>query len=168
MSSDPLTPVLQESSLHSLLMCVSKVLSREGFGDVQILDRRSSKQKSRFGGHEIMCETTLGIYPVKVVVKVILDDVRTRMVDELAGTVMRSNADLGIIVTPFKVSRATREAQGVYRPVRLEFIDGERLSELMRCSGIGIRSKGSVDYAFFAELEAVSKRLLTFIRREAQ
>lgn len=164
--TDALPPVLQECSLHSLLICVSRTLTRSGFGDVQILDRRRSKQKSRFGGHELMCETTLGSYPVKVVVKVIKDDVRTRMVDELAGTVMRTNADLGLLVTPFNVSERVRAAQGAYRPLRLEFIDGNRLAELMRCSGVGVRSKGSVDYAFFSELEDVSERLLAFLGKE--
>jgi restriction endonuclease Mrr len=158
--------MLQVCSLHEILICVSKALSRSGFGDVQILDRRSSKQKSRFGGHELMCETTLGLYPVKIVVKVILDDVRTRMVDEMAGTVLRTKADLGLLITPFNVSEKVRAAQDAYRPLHLEFIDGKRLAELMRCSGVGVRSKGSVDYAFFSELEEVSERLLAFLRRE--
>jgi len=166
MNRDPLPPMLQTCSLHSLLICVSKVLTRSGFGDVQILDRRSSKQKSRFGGHELMCETTLGIYPLKIVVKVIQDDVRTRMVDELAGTVMRTRADMGLLITPFNVSERIINAQDAHRPLHLEFIDGNRLARLMRCSGVGVRPKGEVDYAFFTELDEVADRLFEFIRKE--
>jgi restriction endonuclease Mrr len=152
--------------LHGLLLCVSKALSRSGFGDVQILDRRSSKQKSRFGGHELMCSAMLGLCPLKVVVKVILDDVRTRMVDEMAGTIMRTKADLGLLVTPFNVSAKVRSAQEAHRPLHLEYIDGTRLAELLRSSRVGVRQKGSVDYAFFAELEEVAYRLITFLRKE--
>ncbi|MGV3615279.1 MAG: restriction endonuclease [Fimbriimonas sp.] len=166
MTADPLVPALEGASLHSLLMCVSKALTRSGFGDVEIQDRRSSRQKSRHGGHELTCLSSVGGYPLKVVVKVVRDDVRTRMVDELAGTVLRTQADLGLLVTPFNVSPKARAAQARYRPVRLELVDGKRLADFMRCSGIGVRPKGSVDYAFFAELEAVSGRMLAFLREE--
>ena len=166
MPADPLVPALRSASLHSLLMCVSKALTRAGFGDVEILDRRSSRQKSRHGGHELSCLAKVGGYPLKVVVKVVRDDVRTRMSDELVGTVLRTRADLGLLVTPFEVSPKAREAQGRYGPVRLEFVDGEALADLMRCSGVGVRPKGGVDYAFFAGLEEVSGRLLAFLAKE--
>lgn len=168
MNRDPLEGALQGCSLHALLMCVSKALARSGFGDVQILDRRSSRQKSRYGGHEILCESALGTYPLRVAVKVVRDTARTRMGDELAGTVLRTGADMGLLVTPFNVSPKLRQAQGSYKPARIETLDGGGLARLMRCSGVGVRPNGDVDYAFFAELEQVSRRLLDFIGREAR
>jgi len=165
--TDPLTLALRECSLHSLLMLTSKVLTRAGFGDVEILDRRETGQKSRHGGHEMSCLTYVGSLPVRSIVKVVPQyDLRTRHFDELAGGVLRAGADLGLLVTPHKVSASIAGKQPSYRPARLEVIDGNSLASLMRCSGIGVRPDGSPDYAFFAELEEVSGRLMGFIRKE--
>ena len=101
-------------------MLVSKGLTRAGFGDVQILDRRENGQKTRFGGHEILCQTTLGSLEATVVVKVINDAVRVRMLDELAGTVLRRRADAGIIVSPRHVTATAKKVQASYRPCRIE------------------------------------------------
>lgn len=164
--ADPLTLALQRCSLHALLVCVSKALARSGFGDVQILDRRSSGQKSRFGGHELLCEATAGDRPLRVIVKVVLQPARTRMGDELAGAVLRNRADIGLLVTPFKVSARLLAAQAGYFPARIELLDGDALAELMRRSGVGVRAGGSVDYAFFAQLEEVSLKILDFVGKE--
>jgi hypothetical protein len=166
LKTDELTEALKQCSLHSLLMLTSKALTRSGFGDVEILDRRRARQKSRFGGHELSCLAHLGPVPVKVLVKVVRDDVRTRMLDELAGCVLRNGADIGMIVSAYNVSGSVEVRQANYRPVRVEILDGNGLANLMRCSGIAVRPSGDVDYAFLSELEAVSDRLLDFIRKE--
>jgi hypothetical protein len=162
-----MAPMLKTASLHAMLIALSKTLSRSGLGDVQILDRRSSRQKSRLKGHEILCETMVGNYPIKIAVKVIQDQIRTRMVDELAGTVLRTNSDLGILVSPFNRSRSIAALQGQHRPVRIEILDGDRLAELMRWSGVGVRSKGGVDYAYFTALEELASRIEVFLGMEA-
>jgi len=165
MPTDELTGALQQCSLHALLMLTSKALSRAGF-DTELLDRRQTRQKSRNGGHEILCVARLGNIPVRMIVKVIRDDVRTRMLDELAGAVLRSSADLGLIVSPFNVSPKMEAKQAGYRPARVEAVGGDSLASLMRCSGIAVRPSGEVDYQFLGELENVSERLLEFIGKE--
>lgn len=167
MPADGLAGALRECSLHSLLMLTSKALIRSGWTEVELLDRRDARQKSRSGGHEMSCVALLGPTPVKMIVKVVRDDVRTRMLDELAGAVLRNSADLGLIVTPYQVSASVSGKQAAYRPARVESLDGDSLATLMRCSGIAVRPDGTPDYAFLAELEAVSGRLLAFIRKEA-
>ncbi|MBS1714605.1 MAG: restriction endonuclease [Armatimonadetes bacterium] len=154
---------LQNCSLHSLLMLTSKALKRAGFGDVQILDRRQSRQKSRYGGHELLCQTEFGTVPAKVVVKVVRDSVRQRMLDELAGTVIRRNADMGILVATKHVSALARRNRERYNPLRLEIIDGDALAGLLAKYGIGVRPHGEVDYAFFGKLEEQSFRVLSFL-----
>ena len=166
MNEHPYEGILQTCSLHSLLMLTSKALTREGFGDVQILDRRQAKQKSRYGGHELMCETTIGSLPAKVVVKVINEDLRLRMFDELAGVVDRMKADLGILVTPRYVSAKLFGQQESYSRSRIALIDGNGLASLLSKHGIGMRPKGEIDYAFFSSLEEVSDRILTFMHKE--
>lgn len=166
MPTDPLVGALRECSLHSLLMLVSKALTRAGFGDVEILDRRQAGQRSRHGGHELACRAHVGPLPLDVIVKVVRDDLRTRMYDELAGAVLRNRADLGLLVTPYQISARAARNQAGYRPARVEAIDGERLADLMRCSGVAVRPSGEPDYAFLSELETVSVRLLEFMGKE--
>src|SRR5579871_2191023 len=104
MKESELEYTLKNCSLHVLLMLTSRVLTRSGLGDAQILDRRHTKQKSRFGGHEILCETVVGDATYRTIVKVVNDTGRLRMLDELAGSVIRMKADRGILVTPRRLS----------------------------------------------------------------
>lgn len=163
MKGEPLVEMLKDCSLHTLLMLTSKALTRSGFGDVQILDRRQSKQRSRYGGHELVCRGNLGTLPMKVIVKVINDSVRVRMLDELAGAVVRNRADAGLIVTPHHLTTNAARQQGQYRPARVEVIDGPALAGLLSKFGIGQRGRGEVDYAFFGALHEMSGRILSFI-----
>ncbi len=163
MNDAPMIEMLKTCSLHSLLMLTSKTLSCSGFGDVQVLDRRQSKQKSRYGGHELVCHGTLGFLPVKVIVKVINDAVRVRMLDELAGAVIRNQADFGIIVTPHHVTSSAAKHQASYRKARVEVVDGTAFVRLLRKFNLGQRAGREIDYAFFGALEDVSTRLLSFL-----
>lgn len=168
MNDQPMIQVLQNSSLHGLLLVTSKMLARSGFGDVQILDRRETRQKSRFGGHELLCESSLGSLPVKVIVKVINDSIRLRMLDELAGAVMRTKADLGLIVSPHHLTSSASRHQASYKAARVEAIDGAELVGRLTRLGIGVRKSGELDYQFFGGLEEVSRRVMCFIRKEEQ
>jgi hypothetical protein len=163
MSETPLERALQLSSLHVLLMLTSKALTRSGFGDVQILDRRHSKQRSRFGGHELLCQSSIGSLPLNVIVKVINDSVRLRMLDELAGAVIRRRADFGLLVTPHHISATMKGRQVQYGPVRIEVMDGPVLASLLGKEGIGVRERGGVDVPFFESMEILSQRLLGFL-----
>jgi hypothetical protein len=166
MNQKEFTSVLQTCSLHSLLLVTSKMLARSGYGDVQILDRRETKQKSRFGGHELLCESTLGTVPIKVIVKVISDSIRLRMLDELAGAVLRTNSDLGIIVSPYPLSNRVARHKESYNAARITVIYGDGLATRLTTFGIGVRPHGGVDYQFFAHLEDIGSRARTFIQME--
>lgn len=170
MKTDPLAGALQGCSIHCLLMLVSKVLALAGWHETEILDRRQAGQRSRHGGHEIACVAHLGPTKVRMIVKVSLDKdgVKTRMLDELAGAVLRNSADLGLIVTPYHVSASIAGKQGAYGPARVDSMDGGELAALMRCSGTAVRPSGDVDYRFLSELEGVSERLNDFIRKEGR
>jgi hypothetical protein len=148
-------------------MLTSKALTRAGFGDVEIMDRRTSKEKSRFGGYELSCRLMLGSLPAKVIVKVLSrDTIRQRQLDELAGSVMRSGADAGLIVSPYPLPQALLGAVRSYRPLKIHVIDGPLLAELLTRSSIGIGPKGRPDFAFFSELEDTSLKIQSFMRRE--
>ncbi len=166
MKNHELSATLKACSLHSLLLVTTKMLARSGYGDVQILDRRHVKQKSRFGGHELLCESTLGTVPVKVIVKVINDSIRLRMLDELAGAVLRTRADIGIIVSPYPLSRMVAKHKDAYTAARIVVIDGDGLAARLSNLGIGVRPKGDVDYQFFAHLEELGARARSFVQME--
>ncbi len=169
-TDDPLVGALRGCSLHALLMLLSKALTRSGWSEAEIQGRRDAGQKSRNGGHEIACLALLGPTPVRMIVKVSRDPegVKTRMLDELSGAVLRNSADLGLIVTPYKVSASVAEKQGSYGAARVVAIDGNGLARFMRCSGVAVRPNGESDYAFLSELETVSGRLLEFIGKEGK
>lgn len=154
---------LSAASLHPLLLIVARVLQRSGYGDVQFLDRRHPRQKSRFGGHELVCELLQGMRSHRVVVKVVRDDVRIRNLDELAGTIIRMNADSGLVVSPGRVTRKATRLIESYGPIHLGVIDGDNLAEWLRIHDIGVLPSGEVDYGYFGALEEMSSRLLPFI-----
>jgi hypothetical protein len=149
-------------------MLTSKLLAQSGFGDVQILDRRETRQKSRHGGHELVCTFMVGSLPMKVIVKVINDAVRLRMLDELAGAVVRTGADLGPIVSPHHVTSSAIRYQGSYKGARVEIMDGSDLARKLIQLKIGVRSKGDPDYQFFGRLEEHGALALKFLRKEVK
>lgn len=160
---EELQQALQQCSLHALLMITSGALSRTGFGDVQILDRRMPRQKSRFGGHELVCYAAVGTLPLRLIIKVVCDPIRLRHLDELAGTIDRTGADLGIIASPHALSGGALENRESYSKSRLEILDGPVLTDLLMRCGMGI-DDGEVDYAYFEGLELASPRILKCIK----
>ena len=164
MNDRGLLGALQSCSLHALLMLTSKTLALSGFGDTEILDRRQSKQKSRHGGHELRCQTTFGLLPVKVIVKVVQDSVRLRMLDELTTAVKRTGSDFGLLVATGRIGRQALKEREFYRREGIAILDGTTLAALLRKHQIGTRGKGEVDYAFFGSLEEASLRVLSFVR----
>lgn len=163
MTEDRLKCALQNCSLYSLILVTCKVLAHAGFGDFEILDRRHSRQKSRYGGFELECHTHLGPVPVKTVVKVVRDSVRQRMLDELAGAVIRSNAGIGLLIATKHVSNRARRNGERYGPLRLQVVDGDTLAALLSQYSIGVRKDGEVDYRFFGGLEMEAIRHITSI-----
>ncbi|MFZ4507050.1 MAG: hypothetical protein ACOYON_05055 [Fimbriimonas sp.] len=157
---------LQNASLHALLIMTARGLSRSGFGDVQILDRREAKQKSRYGGHELLCITTVGGVPFRVVVKVIRDSFRVRMFDELAGVVLRQKADMGILVSPRQGNEIGMKSQPQYRPVRLYSMDGHALTRMIARSHVGTKDGLTPDYVFLQSLEEYGDRVRNFVKEQ--
>lgn len=168
MSNRPLEAAIRNCSLHALLLLVLRTLTRLGYGDVEILDRRTSGEKSRHGGHELMCEARFGAQPIRIVVKVVRDSVRIRHLDELAGTVIRMGADSGMIVSPFRLTKRARTLLASYGPVRVRVVEGEQLAAWLAELRIGTRGVSDVDYAFFGNLEEHSANVLSLLRRIGQ
>ncbi len=166
MNNQALLAALQNSSLYVLLMITSRMLAQSGLGNVVLLDRRSSKQKSRFGGHELLCEGRYGEIPVRIVVKVINDGIRLRMLDELAGAVSRMQATFGIIVSPRPLTKSAKLYQSAYNSSNIAVIEGDEFAARLSKLGIGVRSSGEVDYQYFTHLEMYGPQLIDFVSTE--
>ncbi len=159
---------LQACSLFELLILLQPILAREGYGDVEVLDRLLTTQKTRHGGFEMVSRIGAGILPLTCVIKVINDDIRVRMLSELVGTVDRINADVGLVITPKKLCKSAEKELPKYTTTKLQILDGEALAGLMRKHKIGVRPGGGVDYAFFGGLEDFanwSEPLITDMKR---
>ena len=153
MNNQQLKGALQSASLHPLLLMVSRVLARSGYGEVRLMDRLSPREKSREGGHELLCELVHGIDVHRIVVKVLRDSIRIRNLDELVGTINRTGADSGIVISPHHVTRDAKRLLEVYSGVDIGVVDGEQLATWLRLHDIGTLPSGDVDYAFFGHLE---------------
>jgi len=158
--------LIQESSLHATLLLVAKALSRSGYGDIEILDRREPRQKSRYGGCELLCRSSFANVPVRIIVKVIRDSVRVRMLDEMAGAIDRTKSDFGIVVSTADLSQRARTVRQAYRKSRVEVIDLELLTDMLAKFRIGVRPSGSPDYAFFGALNDQIRRVNKFLTYE--
>lgn len=160
----PLERTLPNLSLHSLLMVTAKALARAGFGDVEFMDRRSPKEKSREGGHELLCRSSLGGIETMVIVKVVRDSVRVRHLDELYGTVVRTGADTGLLVATKSFTSRAKGLVRVYGHPRLTVFDGPAFARFLARHGIGVRPSGEPDYAFLEALEQYSEGVRDFVR----
>lgn len=158
---------LRGSSLYVLLMLIQKAFSRAGFGDVEIMDRRLPRQRTRYGGYELMCTFGEVDRPRRMLVKVIHGaDVRVRSISEMAGEVDRHSADLGFIITTHRVCRSARQALAHYTKSRIETMEGEELADLITRQQIGTRPNGGVNYAYFSQLEEIAHRLRAIAEKE--
>lgn len=158
--------LVQGCSLHATLLLVAKALSRSGYGDIEILDRREPRQKSRFGGCELLCRSSFANVPVRIIVKVVRDSVRVRMLDEMAGAIDRTQADFGIVVSTADLPNTARIARRSYRKSRVEVIDLELLTDMLFKFRIGVRPGGSPDYAYFGALDDQMRRVNSFLSYE--
>ncbi|MBS1708019.1 MAG: restriction endonuclease [Armatimonadetes bacterium] len=157
---------LQDRSLHALLLAVQKALSRSGYGDVQFLGRRRPRQKSRFGGHDLVCETVMGPNLHRTVVKVLRDSVRTRHLDELAGAVIRTGADSGIVVSPFPQTKEVARHLGSGRAARVHVVAGADMAEWFAGFGVGTTKDGRLDRQYFLDLEVAAEQVEEFLAKE--
>lgn len=157
---------LKECSLYGLLLVTQVALTRAGYGDVQFQDRRESRQKTRHGGHELLCRMQVGEVTSHIVVKVIKDGIRTRMLDEAMGTADRRRADFAMIVSPHNLSPKVAPKQAEYTKTPLQVFAGMGLAALVAKYGVGIRNNGSIDYAYYEVMKHEADELIPQLLRE--
>jgi len=139
--------------------CAGLALRASGYRDVQV--RRTGKDgRNRDGGWDMDANFRAGLLSMKAIAQVKQYDgvpVQKRYVDELRGSMLRSGAHQGILITLSTFSEAAKAAAacGTIAPVHL--IDGEELTEVLIAHGIGVAEGGRgslrIDKRFFGGLE---------------
>lgn len=160
---EQLEAMLNGTKLHGFEMILQSLLSREGYGEVTLMGRRRSKQKSRYGGFELLCKLSIGPEPFVCIVKVVHQhEIRVRQVMEAAGNVDRMKVDMAIIATPLTTCESTAQVLPLISKSRVDIWDGPRIADLMIKYGIGVRN-GEVDYAYFGWLNYIADKSIEVI-----
>ncbi|MCX6382467.1 MAG: restriction endonuclease [Armatimonadetes bacterium] len=148
-------------SFHAFEHCIRDLLTRLGYSEVRLLGRTEWRQPTKHGGLDMEAVSTTGITQARIALqlKQYRDrPVSRRFVDELRGTMSRTGATHGLILTTSTFSKAAkRAAQNAPRsPIRL--VDGEELLHLLQQYGVGTYmaddKNGRIDSSYFHSLES--------------
>ena len=153
----------------SFLRCLSDLLEKMGYSDIQLSSRkdwRGRNGKDGSGGFDLTARLTVGGVVRRIVIQAKQFDDSQRVflsqVDALRGVCLRAGASEALLLTTGPVSsRVPRPLLSVasFAPVRL--IDGEELLDLLISHHIGVweeRGEGAepsrygLDDAYFADL----------------
>lgn len=153
MSCTRIVHAVRELPLEALELIVQQLLSASGFDDIRHQGRSTSGQKTRHGGFEFECRTTIGAVPARVVVKVLREDIRLRGADEMLGVRQRRGAHLGLIITTKSATQKLESLKARFQAGGVEWWDGNDIANAMVKYQIGARSNGEPDYAYLMGLE---------------
>ena len=159
-----LLTIFRVSSFHAQLLVLLRLLERLGYRNLRIMGRRTPAQSTDQGGHELMSLDEFGIFTGKTVIKFVRDKVRTRMLDELAGTIRRVGADYGVLIATGGF------CEGVTPDInqRVRVITGTELAHLLVRHRIGTKTEtqeDTVDHEFFRSLEVYAGQVAEFVER---
>lgn len=166
---DPLTDQVREELLAlpyaAFLSVIIRLLERQGYRQVRLLERKGFVGRNRSGGwdleakapwHQPMAPGKEGPWCIIQVKQ--FDDlaVQQRSVDELRGCILRANAGLGILITTSRFSPVAQEAAQASPLAPVLLLDGDGLLTLLvqQKLGVCLTSGGewAVDLAFFRSL----------------
>ncbi|MBS1703673.1 MAG: restriction endonuclease [Armatimonadetes bacterium] len=152
MEVSPISSSVAALPLGALEILVQTLLAREGFGEVEIMNRWNPKQKTKKGGFELVCFRGTGPLRETTLVKVIQDDIRVRMLAELVGNVDRINADFGIVVTTKRACHSARRELPKFTTCQVRIVEPPDIENLMRKHLVGFREHGEPNHAYFSFL----------------
>lgn len=160
-----LLSVIRVSSFHVQMLLVRQLLDRLGYKQLQFMGRRERKEKTYLGGHEFTADDRLGLFYVQTVVKFVGQEVRVRMLDELAGVVRRTGSDYGILISTHGLTNSAEFHLGSHEPIRIRVVTGTEFARLLIQHKIGVREVQGleVDEPFFRHLDRMSRQVSRFI-----
>lgn len=144
---------IHHAKLHTKVVLLQRLLSRMGYGDVRSMGRLKPGQKSKQGGHELFCRFQAGSQTANMVVKLVSDSARLRMLCELAGTMLLNRAQFGLLIATKPSSARMLQFLDRLTPLKIELIDGPHLAQLLHKYRIGVRVHGEPDFAYLERLD---------------
>lgn len=142
-SQKELQTALQEQllslSFHAFEESVRQLLVSMGYGEVKLMGRTQWRQRTAHGGLDMEAYTEVGVTRVQVIaqVKQYIRPIQRRFVDELRGTMLRTGARHGLLVTTSTFPNAAQKAVSGDRLAPIRLIDGEELTTLLIRHRIG-------------------------------
>lgn len=140
---DLLGQELRSLSFHAFEVCVRDLLRAMGYTEVQMLDRTAWRQRTSHGGRDLEAYSQTGLTRARIILQLKQYErpVSRRFVDELRGTMLRTGARQGLVITTSSFSRAARNAAtgdhyAAVAPIRL--IDGAELCGLLVQHRVGV------------------------------
>lgn len=154
---------IHHAKLHTKVILLQRLLCRMGFGEVQSMGRLKPSQKSKQGGHELFCRFQAGSQTATMVVKLVSDSARLRMLCELAGTMLLNRAQFGLLVATKRSSERMFRCLDRLSPLKIDLIDGPALVQLLHKYGIGVRIQGEPDFAYLEGLDQQEREIVDLL-----
>jgi membrane-bound metal-dependent hydrolase YbcI (DUF457 family) len=149
---------LHSLSFHAFAELVCDLLRRMGYTDVALLGRTTLRQRTRYGGRDIMASARTGVTGARVTIQLKLYErpVSRRFVDEMAGVMLRIGSTQGILITTSTFAKPAVQAAGRNRLTAVRLVDGPALVSLLARHQLGIkqtaRGRLFLDTRFFRQL----------------
>jgi inner membrane protein len=138
--------------------CVRLVLTKAGYSNVQIV-RSAHRGRKAAGGFDGVAGAEAGLSNTSVLIqlKQTRRPIQRRFVDELRGTMTRTKAQQGIIVTTSSFPNGARIAAQAEKMTPVLLIDGEQLVSMHLSHQVGAelndKNVWSIDRRFFSRIE---------------
>ena len=139
------------------------LLERSGYAPVLQSERKHKRGRTRSGGLDIRAytRTDLASSLTLIQIKQYRRVVSRRFVDELRGTMLRLNAEQGLLLTTSTFSRVAWRAAALTEVAPIRLLDGKAIRGLMIEYRLGIEEDGRgrlrVDTTFFDNLQKRSR-----------
>ena len=146
-------------SFHAFEECLRHLLVQMGYTDVQLMGRTHWKGRNNEGGIDLQACSKTGVTASRIIlqVKQYQRPVQRRFVDELRGTMLRTGATQGLLITTSDFPTIARITAARERLAPIRLVDGDELLDLLLSHQIGITNqpgeKRTFDAAYFADLD---------------
>lgn len=122
---------------------VLKIIQQSGYSNVHLAEKMDSRGRTLIGGLDIKayCQTDLTKSLTIAQVKQYTTAVPRRFVDELRGTMLRTGAKHGLLITSSVCSKAAHQAAQAIPMLPITILEGNNLLDLLIDHQIGIEQQ---------------------------
>ena len=140
-----------------------ELLLRSGYLSVQSVGRKHERGRTHNGGLDLVARTQTDVASALTLVQIkqYRRVVSRRFVDELRGTMLRLNAQHGLLLTTSSFSRVAQRAARQSEVAPITLLDGQAVCEMMQTHRLGVavntKEEAALDATFFDKLAKKSR-----------